>query len=149
MHVLGCWNITPYKDHDLNYGVVEIPSATEGGEKTTVYGGENLCVVKGKNTENALEFLEWMEDYDRISEWDKANDHFTACDEAVADERFQTEEMKPFIDMVPNSRARDVVTYWPSISEGYQQAIQEALSGQQSVDQALADGQALIDAAKE
>ena len=78
-----------------------------------------------------------------------AIDHFTACDEAVADERFQTEEMKPFIDMVPNSRARDVVTYWPSISEGYQQAIQEALSGQQSVDQALADGQALIDAAKE
>ena len=149
MHVMGCWNTTPYKDHDLNYGVVEIPSATEGGEKATVYGGENLCVIKGKNTENALEFLEWMEDYDRISEWDKAIDHFTACDEAVADERFQTEEMKPFIDMVPNSRARDVVTYWPSISEGYQQAIQEALSGQQSVDQALADGQALIDAAKE
>ena len=149
MHVMGCWNITPYKDHDLNYGVVEVPSATEGGEKATVYGGENLCVIKGKNTENALEFLEWMEDYDRISEWDKAIDHFTACDEAVADERFQTEEMKPFIDMVPNSRARDVVTYWPSVSEGYQQAIQEALSGQQSVDQALADGQALIDAAKE
>lgn len=149
MHVMGCWNTTPYKNHDLNYGVVEIPSATEGGEKATVYGGENLCVIKGKNTENALEFLEWMEDYDRISEWDKAIDHFTACDEAVADERFQTEEMKPFIDMVPNSRARDVVTYWPSISEGYQQAIQEALSGQQSVDQALADGQALIDAAKE
>lgn len=149
MHVMGCWNITPYKDHDLNYGVVEIPSATEGGEKTTVYGGENLCVIKGKNTENALEFLEWMEDYDRISEFDRANDHFTACDEAVADERFQTEEMKPFIDMVPNSRARDVVTYWPSVSEGYQQAIQEALSGQQPVDQALADGQALIDAAKE
>ena len=149
MHVMGCWNITPYKDHDLNYGVVEIPSATEGGEKATVYGGENLCVIKGKNTENALEFLEWMEDYDRISEWDKAIDHFTACDDAVADERFQTEEMKPFIDMVPNSRARDVVTYWPSVSEGYQQAIQEALSGQQPVDQALADGQALIDAAKE
>lgn len=149
MHVMGSWNITPYKDHDLNYGVVEIPSATEGGEKTTVYGGENLCAVKGKNTENALEFLEWMEDYDRISEFDRANDHFTACDEAVADERFQTEEMKPFIDMVPNSRARDVVTYWPSVSEGYQQAIQEALSGQQPVDQALADGQALIDAAKE
>ena len=149
MHVMGCWNITPYKDHDLNYGVVEVPSATEGGEKATVYGGENLCVIKGKNTENALEFLEWMEDYDRISEWDKAIDHFTACDDAVADERFQTEEMKPFIDMVPNSRARDVVTYWPSVSEGYQQAIQEALSGQQSVDQALADGQALIDAAKE
>lgn len=149
MHVMGCWNTTPYKNHDLNYGVVEIPSATEGGEKATVYGGENLCVIKGKNTENALEFLEWMEDYDRISEWDKAIDHFTACDEAVADERFQTEEMKPFIDMVPNSRARDVVTYWPSISEGYQQAIQEALSGQQPVDQALADGQALIDAAKE
>ena len=149
MHVMGCWNITPYKDHDLNYGVVEVPSATEGGEKATVYGGENLCVIKGKNTENALEFLEWMEDYDRISEWDKAIDHFTACDDAVADERFQTEEMKPFIDMVPNSRARDVVTYWPSVSEGYQQAIQEALSGQQPVDQALADGQALIDAAKE
>ena len=149
MHVMGSWNITPYKDHDLNYGVVEIPSATEGGEKTTVYGGENLCAVKGKNTENALEFLEWMEDYDRISEWDRVSDHFTACDEAVADERFQTEEMKPFIDMVPNSRARDVVTYWPSVSEGYQQAIQEALSGQQPVDQALADGQALIDAAKE
>ena len=149
MHVMGSWNITPYKDHDLNYGVVEVPSATEGGEKATVYGGENLCVIKGKNTENALEFLEWMEDYDRISEFDRANDHFTACDEAVADERFQTEEMKPFIDMVPNSRARDVVTYWPSVSEGYQQAIQEALSGQQPVDQALADGQALIDAAKE
>ena len=149
MHVMGCWNITAYKEHNVNYGVVEIPSATEGGEKATVYGGENLCVIKGKNTENALEFLEWMEDYDRISKWDVAIDHFTASDDAMTDERFQTEEMKPFIDMVPNSRARDVVTYWPSVSEGYQQAIQEALSGQQSVEQALADGQALIDAAKE
>lgn len=105
--------------------------------------------MQEKNTENALEFLEWMQDYERISEWDASIDHFTASEEAMKDERFQTEEMKPFIDMVPNSRARDVVTYWPSVSEGYQQAIQEALSGQQSVEQALKDGQAMIDAAKE
>ena len=149
MHVMGCWNITPYKDNGVNFGVVEIPSVTEGGEKATVYGGENLCVIAGKNTENALEFLEWMQDYERISEWDASIDHFTASEEAMKDERFQTEEMKPFIDMVPNSRARDVVTYWPSVSEGYQQAIQEALSGQQSVEQALKDGQAMIDAPKE
>lgn len=149
MHVMGCWNITPYKDNGVNFGVVEIPSVTEGGEKATVYGGENLCVIAGKNTENALEFLEWMQDYERISEWDASIDHFTASEEAMKDERFQTEEMKPFIDMVPNSRARDVVTYWPSVSEGYQQAIQEALSGQQSVEQALKDGQAMIDVAKE
>ena len=106
-------------------------------------------MIAGKNTDNALEFLEWMQDYERISEWDASIDHFTASEEAMTDEKFQTEEMKPFIDMVPNSRARDVVTYWPSVSEGYQQAIQEALSGQETVEQALKDGQELIDAAKE
>ena len=145
MHVMGCWNITPYKDHNINYGVVEIPSATEGGKKATVYGGENLCVIKGKNTANALEFLKWFEEYDRISKWDKLIDHFTASEKSMKDESFQTPEMKPFIDMVPNSRARDVVTYWPSVSEGYQQAIQEALSGQQDVESALKDGQKMID----
>ena len=147
MHVMGCWNLGPYKNNGVDFGVVEVPSATEGGEKVSVYGGENLCVIAGKNTANALEFLEWFEQYDRISEWDYCIDHFAATEESLTDERFQTPEWKPFIDMIPNSRARDVVTYWPNVSEGYQLAIQEALSGQQTVEQALKDGQAIIDEA--
>lgn len=147
MHVMGCWNLNNYLNKGMNIGVVEIPSATAGGEKVTVYGGENLCVIAGKNTENALEFLEWFEQYDRISEWAYYIDHFAATEEALTDERYKTDEWAPFIDMIPNSRAREVVTYWPNVSEGYQIAIQEALSGQQTVDQALQDGQAIIDEA--
>lgn len=147
MHVMGCWNLNNYLNKGMNIGVVEIPSATAGGEKVTVYGGENLCVIAGKNTENALEFLEWFEQYDRISEWAYYIDHFAATEEALTDERYKTDEWTPFIDMIPNSRAREVVTYWPNVSEGYQIAIQEALSGQQTVDQALQDGQAIIDEA--
>lgn len=147
IHVMGCWNLGPYTNNGMNYGVVEIPSATEGGEKVTVYGGENLCVVAGKNTENALEFLEWFEQYDRISEWDYYIDHFAATEDALTDERYQTEEWAPFVNMIPNSRARDVVTYWPTVSTGYQMAIQMALSGQGTVDEALQTGQEIIDEA--
>ena len=145
IHVMGCWNLSNYKKADLNYGVAEIPAATKGGKQVTVYGGENLCVIKGKHTANALEFLKWFEDYKRISEWTYFIDHFTASQDTLTDSRYTTEEWKPYIKMIPNTRARDVLSYWPSVSEGYQMAIQEALSGQVSVDEALVNGQEKID----
>lgn len=147
IHVMGCWNLSNYKKAGLNYGVVEIPAATTGGKQVTVYGGENLCVIKGKNTTNALEFLKWFEDYDRISQWTYYIDHFTASQDTLTDSRYTTDAWSPFIKMIPNTKARDVVSYWPSVSTGYQTAIQQALSGQVSVSEALVNGQAEIDKA--
>ena len=44
MHVMGCWNITPYKDNGVNFGVVEIPSVTERVEKRLRYMVEKIFV---------------------------------------------------------------------------------------------------------
>ncbi|MDY3918350.1 MAG: sugar ABC transporter substrate-binding protein [Candidatus Limivivens sp.] len=144
MHVMGCWQLTNYKNAGINYGVCAIPSDVQ---TATVYGGENLAVVKGKNTENALEFMEWFMDYDRIAEWDYYIDHFPASELAKTDERYQTEEWKPFIEMLDYAKVRDVTPAYPSVSVGYQKAIQSALTGLSTVEEALASGQAIIDEA--
>ncbi|MDD3141680.1 MAG: sugar ABC transporter substrate-binding protein [Lachnospiraceae bacterium] len=144
MHVMGNWQLTNYKNKGINYGVCPIPSDVT---TATVYGGENLAVIKGKHTENATEFLKWFLDYERNSEWNLYIDHFVASESTLTDANYQSDEWKAYIDMIPNSRARDVTPNWPEISVGYQKAIQGALSGVTSVDEALSGGQKIIDEA--
>ena len=52
-----------------------------------------------------------------------------------------------FIEQIPYTRARDVTPKWPEISVGYQTALQNALTLKQTPEEAVKEGQKIIDEA--
>ncbi|ULT59521.1 sugar ABC transporter substrate-binding protein [Neobacillus drentensis] len=145
MEVMGPWRFTDYKTKGIDFGVSKIPSDVTSA---SVYGGENLAIVKGKNVNEAAKFMNWFLDYDRNSEWNLYTDEFVASQSTLQDPKYtQDEHWKPFIDMIPHTRARDVTPAYPEVSVAYQQAIQGALSLQQTPEQALKEAQGMIDEA--
>lgn len=145
MMVMGPWQISNYKGRNMNFGVSKIP---EDVMKASVYGGENIAVVKGENSDEALKFLEWFLDYERNGEWNYYTDEFVASQKTLEDPKYTEDPYwKPFVEMIPYTRARDVTPAWPEVSAGYQTAIQAALSQQMTVSEALKAGQKQIDQA--
>ena len=145
--VMGCWRIQWLKNNapDLNWDVVPLPSDKV---KANVYGGENLAIIKGKNVEEAFKFMEWFMDYDRNSQWNLATDEFPATEKVLTDPNYTEAEYWPaFIEQIPYTRARDVTPKWPEISVGYQTALQNALTLKQTPEEAVKEGQKIIDEA--
>lgn len=146
MMMMGCWYITTYNRDfkDLNWGVFPIKDKTFG----TIYGGENLAAIDGPNKDNAIEFIKWYIQYDIAKPWNLKMDHFPPRDATLKDPDYQTEDWKVFVDLIPYTIARPADVKWPEISLGYQLALQEALTLQKTPEEAVKDGQALIDKAR-
>ena len=145
--VMGCWRIQWLQNNapDLNWDVVPLPSDKV---KANVYGGENLAIVKGKNVDEAFKFMQWFLDYDRNSKWNLATDEFPAMEKVLTDTDYTEAKYWPaFIQQIPDTRARDVTPKWPEISVGYQTALQNALTLKQTPEEALKEGQEIIDKA--
>lgn len=145
--VMGCWRIQWLKTNapDLNWDVVPLPSDKV---KANVYGGENLAIIKGKNVEESFKFMQWFLDYERNSQWNLATDEFPAMEKTLTDPSYTEAEYWPaFIEQIPYTRARDVTPKWPEISVGFQTALQNALTLKQTPEEAVKEGQKIIDEA--
>ena len=87
-------------------------------------------------------------DYDRNSQWNLATDEFPATEKVLTDPNYTEAEYWPaFIEQIPYTRARDVTPKWPEISVGYQTALQNALTLKQTPEEAVKEGQKIIDEA--
>lgn len=147
MMMMGCWYINEYDETlpDLHYDVFPIKDKTFG----TIYGGENLAVINGPNVAAATEWAKWFMSYDINKEWNMTASHFPAREATLSDEAYLSKDhWKTFIDLIPYTKARPADPKWPEISLGYQLALQEALSLQKTPEEAVKDGQAMIDAAR-
>ncbi len=147
MMVMGTWRIDPLHttSPDLNWDVAPLPY---GKSPANVYGGENLAVVKGKHVDESFDFLSWFLNFERSKKWNLVSNEFPARNSTMKDADFvDAPYWKTFIEMIPDTRARDVTPAWPEISVGYQTALQNALTLQKTPEEALKEGQAIIDAA--
>lgn len=118
-------------------------------EKTvaSVFGGENLAAIDGPQKERAIDVLDWYMTYEVVKKWTATEGHFPPRDATMSDEFYQGEGWKTFIDLIPYSLARPADVKYPEVSTGYQMALQEALTLSKTPEEALKDGQAMIDAA--
>lgn len=92
--------------------------------------------------------MQWFLDYDRNSQWNLATDEFPAMEKTLTDPDYTEAEYWPaFIEQIPYTRARDVTPKWPEISVGYQTALQNALTLKQTPEEAVKEGQKIIDEA--
>ncbi|MFN2744266.1 MULTISPECIES: ABC transporter substrate-binding protein [Bacillus] len=137
MMINGSWNIERLKGAEqLDYGITFIP---KDQRYASALGGENLAVVKGKNTEGAWDFITWLLDPGRLETLTAETGVFPPRKDLLeSSDHWKTDQnLKSFIPIMDIASARGPSKDWPHISESLQMALQQALSESKTPKEAL------------
>lgn len=144
MMVNGPWQIPTMQSEapDLNWKVTLIPKDTE---YASCLGGENYAVVKGGNTEGALDFLEYATEEEQVKYMMDAFGYISA-DQTIAESQFEADSpYQPFVEELQYAQARGPLADWPSVSDAISLAFNEVMTGTSTPEDAAAKAQATID----
>jgi multiple sugar transport system substrate-binding protein len=141
MVIQGSWAVWTLKNDvpDLKYGVLPIPS-----DKTsvTVLGGYNVGISKDcKNVDAAFELLKFLGSKGPEAEYALGTTSIPTRKDAELSAEYKKYPLSVFVNQMPNAVAR-VNPFWPDLSLNIQVALQEALLGAKTPEQALKDAQA-------
>ncbi|KAA6475181.1 ABC transporter substrate-binding protein [Bacillus swezeyi] len=148
MMINGSWNIERLKEvGHLNYGITFTP---KDKEYASALGGENIAVVKGKNTEGAWEFITWLLDPERLETLTAETGVFPPRKDLLeTSDHWKTDQnLKSFIPIMDIASARGPSKDWPDMSEALQMALQEALSESKTPREALEKAAQKVDTLK-
>lgn len=144
-------NLTNVKNQaTFDFGVSPLPAHVQAGSPT---GGANLYVFKTGDTRKqkaAAEFTKWMSSPEQSAEWSIATGYI-----ATSPQAYETEAMKDYIASFPPATvARDQLADFTralgwhgnsQVNVAVQNAVQAALGGTKTPQQALDDAQKLAD----
>ncbi|MEI3599247.1 MULTISPECIES: ABC transporter substrate-binding protein [unclassified Oceanobacillus] len=140
MMVNGPWNIERLKDEnpDLNFGIGEIP---RDKEFASALGGENIAIIKDSNVDGAFDFVTWLLEPERIEEFSAETGVFPPREDVLKNSDFWNDDkhLSGFVPIMDYAGPRGPSPEWPTISEAIQIALQEALTGTKSPEDALTD----------
>lgn len=141
MFFTGPWDkdVVDEKAEDHPYATAKLP---EGKVPAVNIATDDYVITKGaKNPDLAWEFIEFMgqEDYQRpVSE---AFDWFPILKAEEGDERFQTDFLKPFAEVIEFGQPDPHTPNWDEFHKHFVLAIQEALTGNKTAQEALDEAQ--------
>ncbi|NED96795.1 extracellular solute-binding protein [Phytoactinopolyspora alkaliphila] len=149
----GTWQVNSAAEADFPTGVIALP-ARDGGVAPTPTGGEFITAPVQNDTgryEVTTQIVECMTTPEGLVETATTFAYYIpptqeGQEALVADQA----ELEPWVDAVRNAKGRtsdDLGTDYPLISEALWTAVQNALSGAMSADEALQQAQADADAA--
>ena len=144
MMVNGPWQIPTMQEEapDLNWKVTLIP---KDSEYASVLGGENYAVIKGGNTEGALDFLQYATAEDQVKFLMDAFGYISA-DQTIAENQFEEgSPYEPFVEELQYVQARGTLAEWPSVSDAISLAFNEVMTGASTPEDAAAKAQETID----
>src|SRR5271165_3558222 len=139
--VMGPWMLANVKKAGIDFGIVTVPVPKEGGKPVVPLGGEVWCVLKGnpKVEQAALKFIQFTQEPDRLRKMCDTFNFVSSIRSVAKQQGDANPELRPFVDQMDTARARsqDGGAKYPEISLAARAAIQRALAGQVSVEQAL------------
>ena len=100
---------------------------------TTANGWCVALAAKSENKEAAAEFIAYITTPENQA---RLTDSFPASKTAMEYEKFATEELKPFMEQLNNSKAEPSYERWSEMEPIIFQYMQNAVSGSMSVDEA-------------
>ncbi len=133
----------------LNFDVTSLPSAQPGGTTNSCLGGWGLGInAFSKQKEAAWEFIQWMlqEDAQKFAAIDAS---FTVTLESIYHDQSVLGQNPLFSKLPPiikQAQVRPRSTNYPLISQAIQDNVSSALSGQSSIESALANLQSKLQA---
>lgn len=131
---------------DLDIGIAPLPT---GDIPISVVGGEIFGVLKGENEEQAVEFLQYLSDKERMEGYID-NFGFLAAREDILENQYEGDEQKEvFKEIFQTARMRDYSPNWPKISLELSKAISKVMIGEQPKEQTIAEAAEAIKAVRE
>jgi len=147
MMISGTWNVNsiPNDAPDLNWMVAELPYTKQAASSL---GGENWAMMaNGQQPDGAWAFLEYVTNVDYGTKLTDCMGYIPSRKDVlaqVAEKSADDPTMQVFLKQMESAAARGPLPNWSEVSAFVQQAMQEALSGQKSPEQAMQDAAAQI-----
>lgn len=145
MSISGPWELPRMsEDADFDFRVAVLPAATEGGPRASALGEGNHVIFEGsENADAAFQFMEYM--YSQMPRvWNEFG--YLPASQVEVENPNWPEAYQVFVDQMAWARSRGPHPQWAQISKAHQDAIQNALTGRMSAEEAAATAQSQIDA---
>lgn len=147
MIVNGPWIINRLIEDtpNLNWGVIKIPKEKK---YSSVLGGENWGIVKGKNEDIAWEFIKFTQKEEVLNEFCAELGYIPSRMDIAESNKSITKDpnMSVFLDELQYASPRGPHENWPQISDAIANALKESLTKAKTPNQAAKDAQDKIDA---
>jgi len=145
MQVTGPWTLGQLSQLDIDYGVFPIPVLET---PAAVLGGENLFVFKSneKQEQASLKFLEYVLSEDFQTIWALKTGYLPINIKSQSSKIYQefvqeNPVLEVFLDQMKYTRSRPIIPKYTRLSENLGRAIEAALLGAQTPEEALARSQ--------
>jgi multiple sugar transport system substrate-binding protein len=143
MMVMGPWMLGQVHKSGLDFEVTPMPVPKEGEKPVVPLGGEVWCVMKGdpKVEAAALKFIEFVQDPDRLEKLCNTFNYISSVRSVAKKQGEANPELEPFVQQMDTARARpeEGGANYTKVSLAARTAIQQAITGQATVDAALAE----------
>lgn len=126
------------KGKGLNWNVTFLPKV---GENVSIIGGENWAVLKGKNKNEAVKFIKYVTQKDRVKSYISKFGFLAARTDIMKDQYLDDEVMRKFYEIYKYSRQREITKEWPLKSEVISNAMNEIIMGGKDLDKILEEAQ--------
>lgn len=121
------------------YGVVVLP---EGDTKGATLVTDSYVVSSlSKNKDQVADFIKFMSDIDQQKEITAAYNWFPVTKAEESLEVYQEDFMQPFLEIMPHGVPEPQVPNWDEFNKSFTIAVQKALTGQASAEEALTTAQ--------
>ncbi|MEU7473912.1 ABC transporter substrate-binding protein [Streptomyces sp. NPDC044984] len=147
MMINGPWRIAALDgDEDLHWGVAPVPVPRAGQDPVTPLGGEVWTLPQGPSEERRKKAAEVLACLNSPSNTlTLAKQHFTVPSRTAVADRYAEQDpvMAVFVRSVEGARVRtrELGVRWPKAATGIYTAIQSALSGERTPEEALRHAQ--------
>ena len=146
--VMGPWQLANVQKSGVDFGIVTIPVPKEGQKPVVPLGGECWCVLKGdsKVEDAAVKFIQFTQEPERLRKICDTFNYVSSVRSIAKQQGEANQILQPFVDQMDTARARsqDGGASYPEISLATRTAMQKALTGQASVEDALKEAAAKI-----
>jgi multiple sugar transport system substrate-binding protein len=143
----GSWEFAPAKKLGFDFGIIPIP-AQNGGPAQTPTGGEFVMIPVQKDTaryKTSSKIVECLTSTANLVKTDATLSYVAPTTSAQAEQISNDPSFKVWVDAVNNAKSRtgdNLGTDYPKISKPLWTAVQNALSGTETPDDAMKEAQA-------
>ena len=111
----GPWVFPMLDEAGIDYEITSIPGINLNA---AVLGGENIAVMKGKNTNGSLEFLDFCMNGEELLDFCEASSVLPAKISAAEKLAEQNPKMKVFVEQMEHAVTRTSVPQWEQAAQG-------------------------------